>query len=307
MRPQYRFSRRFCLRLAGFLLLVLVPLGAGEIYVRSLPNPAKSKHAYLSRHAGEVETLVLGSSHTYYGLCPELLGPHAYSAAQVSQTWKYDEWVLRHYPFGRLRRVVLPVSDFSFYEELEDGAEWYLATRYRLYMDCDVHPRLSAYGWEFTAFRTFCEKLRSLWQPPRMAWSRTGQGLEYTLAARPADWDNGAARAAHNVYADFAHAPANERRIGRIADFCSSRGATLWLVSTPLTPSYRAHQSARQTRDTQRRLERFLKAHPEVRYLDFRADPLFTPRDFYDADHLNRQGAAKLSRRLQRAMVGEPI
>ena len=64
-------------RIPLFLLLLLLPLGAAEVYVRSLPNPAKFKHAYLSRHAREVEVLVLDSSHTYYGLCPEPLShPH---------------------------------------------------------------------------------------------------------------------------------------------------------------------------------------------------------------------------------------
>ena len=74
----------WCLPL--FALLLLLPLAMGEIYVRSLPNPAKYKHAYLSRHSREVEVLILGSSHTYYGLCPERLGENAFSAAQINSS-----------------------------------------------------------------------------------------------------------------------------------------------------------------------------------------------------------------------------
>ena len=162
-------------RIPLFLLLLLLPLGAAEVYVRSLPNPSKDKHAYLTRHSREVDLLVLGSSHTYYGLCPERLSPHAFSAAQVSQTLRYDDYLLRHYPFPRLRTVVLPISDFTLYEELENTGEWYLANRYRLYMDCDLHGPLSVYNWEVTAFRPFCEKLKSLWEKPKMTWSAQGR------------------------------------------------------------------------------------------------------------------------------------
>lgn len=286
-------------RFVLFLFLLLVPLAAGEVYVRSLPNPAKSKHAFLSSRSRTVDVLVLGSSHTYYGICPELLSPHAYSAAQVSQTLRYDAWVLHHYPFDALSTVVQPVSDFSFYEELEDGPEWYLANRYRLYMDCDIHPRCSVYDWEVTAFPVFCEKLKSLWQSPRMRWSGCGQGLEYTVERKAADWDNGETRAAVNRYDDFARAAANERHLCRMAEYCRRRGVRLLLVSTPLRPSYRAHQSAAQLADTQARLRRLLRHYPEVVYVDFRADGRFTASDFYDSDHLSLTGARKFTRLLR--------
>lgn len=283
-------------RVALFFLILAVPLAAGEAYLRSLPNPYKAKHAYLTAHSREVETLILGSSHAYYGIHPETLGPHAYSAAMVSQTLRYDYYLLRHYPFPRLRTVVLTVSDFTLYEEIEDGREWYLANQYRLYMDCDIHPRLSVYGWEVTAFRIYCEKLRSLWQPPRMGWSATGQGTEYTLRNKAADWDNAAARVKTNRYDDFSRAPRQTAVLQSIADWCRDHGATLLLVSTPLSPAYRALQNPAQVSDTESRLKTFLDSTPHARRLDFRADPRFGPDDFYDADHLTFNGSRKLSR-----------
>lgn len=102
-------------RIPLFALLLLLPLAMGEVYVRSLPNPSKHKHAYLLRHSRKVRVLILGSSHTYYGLCPERLGAHAFSAAQISQTLQYDDYLLHHYPFDSLRTVVLPISDFTLY------------------------------------------------------------------------------------------------------------------------------------------------------------------------------------------------
>lgn len=283
------------LRASLFFLLLLIPVAAGEAYVRSLPNASKAKHAFLTAHSSEVDVLILGSSHTYYGICPEVLSPHAYSAAQVSQTLRYDDWLLHHYPFPSLKYVVLPISDFSLYENLEDGAEWYLANRYRLYMDCDIHSRLSVYDWEFTAFPVFLEKMKSLWQPPKMHWSNYGQGLEYTLEKRSTDWDNGAERAAHNRYTDFSAAAENMAHLQSIAQFCKQHHARLLLITTPLRPSYRRAQSPRQLADTRNRLRHFLRHNPEAVYHDFSADSRFDENDFYDSDHLNTRGARKLS------------
>lgn len=281
-----------------FALLLLVPAAAGEAYVRSLPNPAKYKHAYLQAHSREVKTLVLGSSHTYYGICPEALGEDAFSAAQVSQTLRYDDFLLHHYTFPNLRTVILPVSDFTLYEELEGSAEWYLANRYRLYMNCDVHGFLSVYAWEITAFRSFAEKLKSLFRPPRMRWSATGQGLEYAFPGLPKnkEWlESGKERARHNHYADLSAGRRGEAYLQHIGDFCRTHGVKLVLVSTPVHASYRAHRSRRQWADTQRRVRRFLSRYREAVYLDFSADPRFGIDDFYDTDHLNSAGARKLS------------
>lgn len=281
----------YVFRFALFFGILLLCLLAGEVYVRSLPNAAKAKHAYLTAHSEEVTTLVLGSSHTYYGVQPELLDAHAYSAAMVSQTLRYDDYLLHHYPFPRLRCVIVPISDFTLYEELEGGKSWFVANRYRLYMNCDVHSRLSVYDWECTAFPAFCEKLKSLWQPPRMRRSEHGQGLEYTLEARKADWDNGGARAAGNTYTDFSGAAANMQHLERIAAFCKRQGARLYLVSTPISATYFSHLSPQQEKDKTQRLGKFLETHPEVRYHDFRRDRRITDADFYDADHLNTRGA----------------
>lgn len=298
--------KRFLLTTGCFALLLLLALAAGEVYVRSLPNAAKAKDAWLTRHAGQVETLILGSSHTYYGVAPELLGAHAYNAAQVSQTLRYDNFILEHYPMPRLKLVVLPVSDFTFYEDFESGRDWFLAIRYRLYMHCPYHARLSRYGFEVAAFKPFAEKLKSLWQPRRMRWSALGQGLEYSLSNRPPHWDNGEARATANHYAENACVELNEKYLASIwRRTRAHRGARLVLISTPLRPDYRAAQWPAQVRATDARVARFVATHPGTLYLDYRTDTTFGPRDFYDADHLSLEGSHHFSQRLARDIKTE--
>lgn len=292
--------RRALLRFLLFLGLALIPLTAGEWYVRQLPNPARSKHQYLTRHSRTVRTLVLGSSHTYYGLSPRALGPGAYSLAQVSQTYDMDCRLLRHYPFPALRNVILPLSYFSLYERTLSSSLHHLATRYYLYMDLPRRHLLDPDAFECTDFPAFIEKLTSLWRPRRMLWDAWGHGLEYTLASRPQPWDNGRERAAANTYAA---APTEQLHLRHIARFCRQRGVRLILLTTPVSPHFIANEDARQRRATDSVCRRLLAEYPEIVRLDYARHPAFRDRDFYDADHLNTQGAERLSRMVRKWLL----
>ena len=256
---------------ALFSVLILLTLGAGEIYVRHLPNPARDKHAYMLDHSAEVQTLVLGSSHTFYGVNPAWLGPGAYSLAQVSQTYRYDDYLLRRYPMPRLRAVVLPFSYFSLYEDFESRPETaWLASRYRIYMDCPLHPRLSTYSFEVLNFASFKEKLKSLWQPARLSWTDRGWGANYTYQQGLTPIDNGPARAQSNTYADRSLASLNAGFLSSMATWCSRHGVRLILVTTPVMPSFRANESPAQRAENERLLHRLLSRHGNIEYYDLR-------------------------------------
>lgn len=281
---------------ALFSALILLTLGAGEIYVRHLPNPARDKHAYMLDHSAEVQTLILGSSHTFYGVNPEWLGPGAYSLALVSQTYRYDDYLLRRYPMPRLSAVILPFSYFSLYEDFESQPETaWLATRYRIYMDCPYHPLLSVYGFEVLNFGSFKEKLKSLWQPARLSWDERGWGTNYTYQKGITPIDNGRERAISNTYADRSTVRLNAGFLSSMAAWCSSHGVRLILVTTPVMPSFRANEEPSQRAENERCLRRLLSRHRNVEYYNFETDARFTPDDFYDADHLNDRGARRLT------------
>ena len=67
------------------------------------------------------------------------------------------------------------------------------------------------------------------------------------------------------------------------------------LLNTPVSPTFRRWESKRQKDINRQVLERLLDAYPEVDYLDLEADVRFDDADFYDGDHLNTEGATKLT------------
>lgn len=288
--------RKFVYQIVVFSVAVLCLLGLAEVYVESQPNPSRDKHAWMLRHSDEVETLVLGNSHTFYGVSPSLLGNHAYSLAQVSQTYRYDLYLLEHYPMGKLKNIVLPFSYMSLWEDFESQkARWGEAVRYRLYMDCDIHSRWGRYGLECFSFPSFREKLKSLYRPSRLSWDSLGWGTNYTLASRKPEWDNGYERAAENTYTDTALVRLNRHFLEEIFSYCRQRNVRVVLVTTPVSSTYRRYKDRFQENVNRRCLEDMLGKFPEVVYLDLENDSRFEPSDFYDSDHLNRDGAVKLS------------
>lgn len=56
--------KAFLLRVGIFAAVVLCLFGMGEWYVESRPNAARDKHKWMTRHSRDVQTLILGSSHT---------------------------------------------------------------------------------------------------------------------------------------------------------------------------------------------------------------------------------------------------
>lgn len=294
--------QRFVRYILIFSLPILLFFTAGEWYVESLPNPARDKHQWMQQHHDEVSTLILGDSHAFYGIRPDMLGKGAFSLAMTSQTLRYDDYLLRHYDMPQLRNVILTLSYFTLWEDFESmpGTE-HMISRYHIYMDCDLH-HAPQYYLECAHRKEFIERMKSLYMPPRLSWDSLGWGDNYTIANREAEWDNGAERASNNTYTDTTIVRLNEGFLRSIIAFCKDHNVRLTLVSTPVTETFRRHESQRQVNVNQQVLHRILTAHPEVQYLDYEEDPRFAPDDFYDADHLSDTGAAKLTKIISEAI-----
>ncbi|NLV53944.1 MAG: hypothetical protein GXY64_11885 [Bacteroidales bacterium] len=295
--------KKFLLKIFIFSLPWLILLALAEVYVESLPNIARYKHSWMLQHGDEVTTLILGHSHTLYGVRPDVLGKGTFSLAQQSQSLRYDAYLLKHYPLKNLRKIILPFSYSSLWEDFEhQPGEKYQAMRYRIYMDCDIHPRISWYGFEIMSMPAVREKLKSLYTPAQNGWDSLGWGNDYTLQTREKPWDNGKIRAEKNTYKDTSIIPLNEGFLREIFEECRKRDIKVILLNTPVSPNFRKWEDRRQVNINQQILSELLKTYPEVDYLDWEDDPRFCDEDFYDGDHLNSEGAKKLTRFIKSEM-----
>jgi hypothetical protein len=102
-----------------------------EALLFGAPNEYRAKNDALANGGERIRTLVLGSSHTYYGVNPDLMPPGAYNAAFVSQSLRYDSAILatRLDALPKLNTVVIPISYFSLFFQLESGQAAALAKK----------------------------------------------------------------------------------------------------------------------------------------------------------------------------------
>ena len=87
----------FLRKISLFVLPVLVSLFCVEYAIRSLPNSFKLKNEFIENSGGEIETLILGSSHTFYGLNPKCFQSKTFNFANISQSPDVDLAILKSY------------------------------------------------------------------------------------------------------------------------------------------------------------------------------------------------------------------
>lgn len=285
--------KKFILRCGLFLLPMVVLLAGAELLLRSLPNSYRQKEQWMQQNAGRVEVLLLGNSHGLFGLRPDAFGTAAYNLCNVSQTFEYDEWLLQRFlpDAARLKTVVLVADNSNFFDPPLEQTEWFRCIYYRLYMHYPKHSLLSRYGFELASLSAAREKLMrggddscdSLgWNSSYVAETRNPADLTDAAAARSVE---------RHRCRDWQTAAANASTLQRIARLCRRHGVQLVLVQAPVARAYINKVDRRQL-DFVRRTCRATGAL----VVDASADARFSEADFYDADHLNTDGAAKWSR-----------
>src|SRR5690606_22742388 len=117
--------KKFLSYILIFSAPVIILISVTEVLIRSIPNEYSIKKDYLDRNSNEIEILILGSSHTLRGVDPKYMNYKAYNAAMVSQSIDYDLEILKKYEgnWDSLKTIVLPISYFSLYSNLENEVE----------------------------------------------------------------------------------------------------------------------------------------------------------------------------------------
>jgi len=302
--------KRFFLKILALGIPFALFLGAYEFRASQVhPNSFSVKKALLERQAQDVEVLVLGSSHAYFDVLPELLGRPAFNLADVSQSLFYDRALLKKY-LGRmpsLKLVVLPVSYFSIGYQLDDGVERWRSYYYYKYYG--LHHRDWRQDWNVRNFSAYflCDKqlggARNVFfgkikdvsgdYDPSGGWTNR---VDNPAGEKPLSLSESAqvALKRHRTLMKTQHVQENAVILEDIIHEMKVRGIKLVLVTTPVTRYYGDGMDAVQYQQMQDILKR-LSSDYGVNYFNYSLDSRFSDEDFYDSDHLNLQGAQKFS------------
>ena len=111
-----------------FIRDAVITLAAVVLVTLALPkspeynNNIGYKHHYITHHASDIKTLIIGHSHFENGLNPHLLGDSAFNLASAGRPYYYDIEILREYLplMPNVKTVLFPLryclSDRNFYK-----------------------------------------------------------------------------------------------------------------------------------------------------------------------------------------------
>lgn len=286
------------------LLIFVSPLVVGaiviEVVLRQIPNDYSYKFNFLTEQGEEVETLILGSSHAVYGVYPDTFSSLAFNAAHVSQTLHYDYVILSQVieALPDLRTLIVPVSYFSFRTSLEHSAESWRIKNYHLYYDCEDCDKSWNHRLEIVN-GAFSANLRRSWnwlrnKQDEVNSTRLGYGTKH-INKPDGDLQATAALAAERHTHDSDEFVAeNQKYLTKLIELARKKGVKVVLLTMPGSSYYRELLEENQLQEMREICQQWA-TNPDISYLDLLDDTSFQDEDFRDGDHLNLQGAVKLS------------
>lgn len=274
-----------------------------EYKIRQVPNPYRYKYEWMQKNADDVEILVFGSSHTFFGIRPEFFENKAFSLANSSQGLRHDLYLFEYWAdkYKKLKTVIFPISYFSWFDRgLEYGSESYRCRYYKIYMDCNLYSDISLYNLELSDVKTAkIKKWKYEVHDNDCGCDAYGWGTAYKLSGKNMEiWNDGteaeAAVKRHTVKG-WDYIDQNYAYLKDIAEFCKYRQIQLVLITTPCWHTYYDNLNNKQLSKMYSLTHIFVNQY-KLLYLDYLKDKRFIAEDFFDSNHLSDVGAIKFTK-----------
>jgi hypothetical protein len=290
--------KKFWLHILKILLPIFIFFLVLEIALRKIPNDYQLKNSYFDKNASKIYTLILGSSHTFYGVNPEYFSKQTFNAAYVSQTLDLDEELLHHYKdkLTNLETVIIPISYFSLFETLETDVEKWRLKNYILYYGFenkyDFTDNFETLNHDILLNIKKAVKHYAL-NKSFITSSNLGWGTNFNSKERKKF--EGQYTAKKHTVNNFKLFDGNLKNIQKIIEFCQKKNIKILFITTPTHLSYYKNLNQIQLSKTIKTINELVQKNQNCSYLNLLKSDKFITADFYDADHLNEIGAKKLS------------
>jgi hypothetical protein len=275
-----------------------------EFFYRYIPNNYSVKNQQINNQSKKTETLFFGDSHCLYGLNPKYFSKKAFNLSNVSQTIYFDKLLFEKHlnKLPKLKQVVFCIEYTNLSQIDNSGDDGWRKFFYKRFMHLEI-PLISNLDP-----RNYCLALTQSFYKSRDLVKRyikkgtivdcdsLGWGTNYKKEDRIPAIQIAKIRAVvqEDGLMDF---ELNKSRINSIIHICKERNIQVLIVSMPQTKIFESYLNQKKLKAIK---ETCLGFHTQnsndVFYLNLFDDSRFTEEDFYDADHLNNQGAVKCSK-----------
>ena len=315
--------RQMFLRMALFFIPILICWVGLECWGLRIPNSHSVKIARLDALSPSVDTIILGSSSAYWGICATQLSGCAFNLANVSQTPYYDFGIIEAVlpKLTNLKMVIIPIGYntlfIKLHETKENWRQYYYQQEWHIppvrqfdRLDLRMCSRVALLTPQLV-FRSFLSALWTFGQQDRLiplltdtdmddhGWWRPNRSEE-----DPIDLDDSGRIAInrHHQYMLQRNEIDNLDCLKKTITALRERHVEVFLVTLPVWGSYEREMNPVLWSRTMSAVDQ-LDLIPGVHYFSFLNTPSLNPKDFYDADHLSVQGAIAFTHLLNSKII----
>ncbi|MEQ3665249.1 MULTISPECIES: hypothetical protein [unclassified Olleya] len=280
------------------LLLVFIAI---ECFYRYVPNNYSYKNKQIQTQYGNIETLVFGDSHAFYGIDPKGFDRPTFNISNVSQSIYFDKLLFEKHvdSFPKLKNIILTVA-YTTLSEVDDKLD--LKWRkyfYKNHMGLTI-PLISKYDLKQHSLALVhklsktIKYVRDYFKNGTLVTSDTHGFITTNLVENSTkDLDGFAKRVTINHEDGLLDFTQNTKRIQEIIKQCQSRDINVYLVSLPVNYRYVNLVNSKKVAKIYDTADALALGNSNTTYINLFEDNRFDDSDFFDANHLNVKGAKK--------------
>lgn len=288
-----------------FLIPLLLLFVGVEYLLRNLPNAFISKSEYFKNNVKEINTLVLGTSHSQLSVNPRYFKSKTTNIAYNAQDFGTDLSLFYHY-IPKMNNLKTVLVEYGYQRmDLDNPPDYFRFPWYYLFYDVEVKPLKlqNKFSLYFSNPAFFSNILRSYFKnEPPLIINQYGFVEENDLD----DFKNLKYNEAEVLRSAPERLEIKHKEIDPVAFeknaailkkmilYCQKNKIRLVFFSSPFYQTYLDAEMVGKKKKVQNFMVELQKIYG-VEYYDFSEDKDFKLVDFRDDNHLNAQGARKFS------------
>lgn len=301
--------KRFLIDIFSIFLIICGGIVGLEMLLSGVQNEYSYKNKYLQDYKDKISTLILGHSHTAWGINPHMLDS-AFNAAKAARPLYYDArlteiWVPS---MKNLKVLIIPHGyDFpwGFFNLHYWNKEWKQNTIYMHFKYMDIPYLESPHDFLFHTALFSNNFAMDSFHDEEMGLD-TYDSLGFVWHAKEmhqdSDWKNDDNVHIQNIGADSLYKYVYEYtlQLKEIAKICYENNVRLVAITTPCHELYLEQTNEIGMRTLYKIIDSIRVSYP-IEYYNYISDEEFRADSFYyDCSHLNYIGAEHFTKRLKR-------
>jgi hypothetical protein len=270
--------------------------------IRHIPNEYRLKNDYLDKESDNIEILFLGASETACGFNPFYTKKNSFNCGHPGQSIDYSYEILKKYEnhWSNLKYIVLATTYPTLFYRMENSRESWRVKNYNIYYKISTSKHLRSYAEIFNGqlldqfFRLYKYYIKNINEI-----NCSDKGWNISSASLPIDSLGISGKEAakrHSVPREQQCFAEMKTVLDSIIVFSKRNGSNIIFCTPPVYKSYSQNLLNKYQLDsTINTIHKIVKENRNCTYLNLFEDTRFRDEDFLDGDHLNDNGATKLT------------